>query len=91
MRRRIPEGRFRGFTAPASLKAGTLAEVKAALEAFPGLYRPGLIEGGSDAGGRHRRGWFPGLYRPGLIEGIARAGREHGIRIVSGALPPRPH
>ena len=45
MRRRERRRRFRGFTAPASLKVRRHVGDGAVGKAFPGLYRPSLIEG----------------------------------------------
>ena len=43
-RQEVGKGRFRGFTAPASLKLAGVPRASRERERFPGLYRPGLIE-----------------------------------------------
>ena len=61
--------RFRGFTAPASLKQAHAVTARAMATAFPGLYRPGLIEA---AGARRRRpsghGGFRGFTAPASLK-----------------------
>ena len=83
--------RFRGFTAPASLKQPRAVRIVVGDDEFPGLYRPGLIEAMIWNCSVMVLSLFPGLYRPGLIEARPTAPAPMGRDGVSGALPPRPH